>query len=423
MANFRISLDLQRHETQLVLSCKQTDVGSKITVAAHESGVPYPLTADNYAVFVAKKEDDTEIVNDCTIDLINNRIVYEITGQTLASIGIVRCELQIFGYDREQIATPTFNILVREAVLGETDIASTSEYGVLNDIIEDVRRRLEYGDFDGADGITPLVRINESTKVWEVSYNNGQTYESLGVYSVGADGKDGENGDDGVGILTITKTATSGLVDTYTVKLTDNSTYTFTVTNGEKGDGIPPITSADNGRVLSAQDGVARWVPADKCECGPELPVISVADEGKVLTAEGGVWLAKEPEKELPEVNEYKDGYALMVEGGVWVAKSHIVHADAPLLVIEGTVATATTTSLFGNGVYQFYADGKKIGSSTLAGQLDLSTIELAEGIHSITATLQVSDSAYRVSDHSNAVVYVVGELVESLPTAEGVAF
>ena len=125
----------------------------------------------------------------------------------------------------------------------------------------------------------------------------------------------------------------------------------------------------------------------------------------------------------LPPVTEADNNKVLMVEGGVWVAKSHVVHADAPLLVIEGTMATATTTSLFGNGVYQFYADGKKIGSSTLAGQLDLSTVELAEGIHSITATLQVSDSAYRVSDHSNAVVYVVGELAKELPTAEGVSF
>ena len=39
----------------------------------------------------------------------------------------------------------------------------------------------------------------------------------------------GENGND---IRSITKTGTSGLVDTYTVTLTDGSTTTFEVTNG-----------------------------------------------------------------------------------------------------------------------------------------------------------------------------------------------
>ena len=50
---------------------------------------------------------------------------------------------------------------------------------------------------------------------------------------VGADGSDGE---DGVGIASITKTGSSGLVDTYTITYTDNTTSTFTVTNGAKGD-------------------------------------------------------------------------------------------------------------------------------------------------------------------------------------------
>lgn len=42
-------------------------------------------------------------------------------------------------------------------------------------------------------------------------------------------------GADGVGIKSITKTSTSGLVDTYTITLTNNTTTTFTVTNGEDG--------------------------------------------------------------------------------------------------------------------------------------------------------------------------------------------
>lgn len=45
-------------------------------------------------------------------------------------------------------------------------------------------------------------------------------------------GKDG----DGKGISSISKTGTSGLVDTYTIMLTDGTKSTFTVTNGAKGE-------------------------------------------------------------------------------------------------------------------------------------------------------------------------------------------
>ena len=47
----------------------------------------------------------------------------------------------------------------------------------------------------------------------------------------------------GVGISNIEKTGTQGLVDTYTIYLTDDRTYTFTVTNGANGkDGSSELT-------------------------------------------------------------------------------------------------------------------------------------------------------------------------------------
>ena len=51
----------------------------------------------------------------------------------------------------------------------------------------------------------------------------------------GRDGTDGAPGATGNGIASITKTGTSGLVDTYTITYTDGDTDTFTVTNGADG--------------------------------------------------------------------------------------------------------------------------------------------------------------------------------------------
>jgi hypothetical protein len=53
----------------------------------------------------------------------------------------------------------------------------------------------------------------------------------------GQDGTDGQDGADGRGIVSIAKTATQGLVDTYTITYTDGTTSTFEVTNGKDGSG------------------------------------------------------------------------------------------------------------------------------------------------------------------------------------------
>ena len=53
--------------------------------------------------------------------------------------------------------------------------------------------------------------------------------------NLGKDGSPGLPGATGNGIASITKTSTSGLVDTYTITYTNGDTDTFTVTNGEDG--------------------------------------------------------------------------------------------------------------------------------------------------------------------------------------------
>ena len=65
----------------------------------------------------------------------------------------------------------------------------------------------------------------------------------------------GRIGPRGVGIASIEKTASDGLVDTYTILMTDKSTSTFTVTNGAPGVGIADITlNADYTLTLTMTD-------------------------------------------------------------------------------------------------------------------------------------------------------------------------
>ena len=87
--------------------------------------------------------------------------------------------------------------------------------------------------------------------------DGGWTY--IGVVGVGENGR---------GIVSITKTSTVGLVDTYTIEYTDGiNPTTFTVTNGANGqDGDPGVgvpTGGTTGQVLTKASGTdydTQWV-------------------------------------------------------------------------------------------------------------------------------------------------------------------
>ena len=76
--------------------------------------------------------------------------------------------------------------------------------------------------------ITEITGGHRITFAWELNDGTSQT-STLDVMN-------GADGDDGVGIASIEKTGTSGLVDTYTITYTDGDTDTFTVTNGKDGE-------------------------------------------------------------------------------------------------------------------------------------------------------------------------------------------
>lgn len=89
---------------------------------------------------------------------------------------------------------------------------------------------------DGTDGvgissITFKEKDASGNNVYTVTLTNTNTYDI--TCPIGPQGETGATGATGNGIASITKTGTSGLVDTYTITYTNGQTSTFTVTNGE----------------------------------------------------------------------------------------------------------------------------------------------------------------------------------------------
>lgn len=87
-------------------------------------------------------------------------------------------------------------------------------------------------------GITSIAKTSTAGLVdtYTITYTDGDT-DTFTVTNGqnGTNGTDGTDGTDGVGIASIEKTGTVGLVDYYTITYTDGDTQDFTVTNGQNG--------------------------------------------------------------------------------------------------------------------------------------------------------------------------------------------
>ena len=93
-----------------------------------------------------------------------------------------------------------------------------------------------------------ITQVTPTTAVFKFTFADGTSLTTPSITlprgPKGDTGATGATGATGNGIASITKTGTSGLIDTYTVLYTNGSTDTFTVTNGadgEEGNGIASI--------------------------------------------------------------------------------------------------------------------------------------------------------------------------------------
>lgn len=107
----------------------------------------------------------------------------------------------------------------------------------------------------GTPSVTVTATGPNTAKVFDFVFSNlkGETGER---------GPQGATGNTGNGIDSITKTATQGLVDTYTIAFTNGTTTTFTVTNGQNGTGAGDMLATDYDPTLAVYDagGIVAYV-------------------------------------------------------------------------------------------------------------------------------------------------------------------
>lgn len=224
------------------ISVSQYDDASRSLVFRLYSGaVSFTPGSSTTAQIRGTKPDNKGFEYAATIS--GSTVTATITEQMTAVAGDVRCEIVLMD-STKTIGTGNFVLEVERAALGEdTDISET----VIPDIIDAAEANAERAEAaaalaEEASLHAPYIGQNEDWYVWDTV---SEQYVDSGVDARGDDGEDGTS------IANITKTGSAGLVDTYTVTLTDGTTYTFTVTNGQNGtDGQDGQDGADG------EDGV-----------------------------------------------------------------------------------------------------------------------------------------------------------------------
>ena len=143
----RISLDVTDDSpSQLTISAKQGDSAKILIVSLLDDKKNYQIAKGSVAVFIAKKSNGVWLEHPCTIDFVNNKVIYTFTEDTVRSSGTMECEIHlsfvstIHNEDgtselvNEDLTTASFVIAVHDTILsGLTDV--TEEATLLPDLI------------------------------------------------------------------------------------------------------------------------------------------------------------------------------------------------------------------------------------------------------------------------------------------------
>ena len=190
-------------------------------------------------------------------------------------------------------------------------------YAVEVEIVKDDDSKLTSMRFEQLNIVDSIDELNEGQITGGIE--QGAIYLDPEIFIAGEDGR---------GIVSIVKTATAGLVDTYTITYSDNTTSTFNVTNGAAGaqgaDGVG-ITSIEKTATVGLVDtytitlsnGETSTFDVTNGKDGVDLGLATIVND---LTTGGATdVLSAEMGKELGDVlvNETKDLTSQMKAGYV----------------------------------------------------------------------------------------------------------
>lgn len=130
MVNKKIQLDFTEEGLREKIEVVQGDTGRTLT--CNITGVDM---AGVSARFYAVKKSGKEIYNNCLVA--GNKVTIDLTEQTLAETGIVKCQLDL-RKGSQKVQSFIFNITVTESLMAQSEYLSSNEYRVIDDLAGEV---------------------------------------------------------------------------------------------------------------------------------------------------------------------------------------------------------------------------------------------------------------------------------------------
>ena len=274
----------------VVLHCDQYDHGEGRYIASLYNGsLSYTPGAGATAIIQGMKPDRHGFIYAATIS--TNKVTFDLTEQMSACDGMVACQIVVTETDG-RTGSFVFFLAVQRSALPENSDLSQSDYQLVEDLLEEAQAINTHFPYIGANGnwwywdkdagayvdsgvdASITITIGTTTTLPAGSSatvtNSGTSTDPIFNFGI-PKGDTGATGATGKGIASITKTGTSGLVDTYTITYTDGTTSTYQVTNGADGSGS--VSSVNNiapigGNVsLNMEDipiGAATWTQIEQ---------------------------------------------------------------------------------------------------------------------------------------------------------------
>ena len=209
-------------------------------------------------------------------------------------------------------------------------------------------------------GIASIAKTSTSGLVdtYTITYTDNTT--TTFTVTNGADGQNGQDGATGNGIASITKTSTSGLVDTYTILYTDGTTTTFTVTNGQNGTGAGDMLAADYDptQAVYNEGGIVAYVAAQLSGFSTSLSGLSdvalaslATGQSLVYDATAGKWVngsvsyTNLADKPTLGTAAAKDSTNSVTSGSTDLVESGAVHTELGTKANKTDIAPVEDTS------------------------------------------------------------------------------
>lgn len=137
---FRFNLDIKDLEFKTDFNLVQLDNTSRLIIKLYDNGDPYETQSNDKAEIAIDKNDNTFVV--LNAELYNNTVDCLLNSNALASPGWTNCEVRILN-EGKVLTSARFKIYIRENIVNNENIKSTSEYRALEELINEAKSMQE----------------------------------------------------------------------------------------------------------------------------------------------------------------------------------------------------------------------------------------------------------------------------------------